>query len=142
MHGRQGGPTRALIGRDGERARIATALTTARQGGSAVIVMRGEAGSGKTALLDDAVTRAGVLRVLRTRGADPEGDRCFTALAELCRSLLGRLARLPGERAAALASTLGLDPHARVVDRYAVYAGTLDLLTGAADGEPAPGGGR
>ena len=64
---------RELIGRDGERARIERALTTARQGGSAVIVVRGEAGAGKTALLDDALARARGLTVLRTRGADREG---------------------------------------------------------------------
>ena len=56
-------PSRApLIGRDSERARIERALTTARQGGSAVIVIRGEAGAGKTALLDDTAGRAGELR--------------------------------------------------------------------------------
>src|SRR5829696_1718282 len=71
----RGGPTRALIGRDRERARIANALSTARQGGSAVIVIRGEAGAGKTALLDDTAARAGALRVLRTHGVGPEGDQ-------------------------------------------------------------------
>jgi len=127
---------RGLIGRDSERARIGNALTTARQGGSAVIVIRGAAGAGKTALLDDAAARAGGLRVLRTQGADPEGDRRFAALAELCRPLLGRLARVPPTRAGALASALGLERPARVVDRYAVYAGTLDLLTAAAEENP------
>jgi GMP synthase-like glutamine amidotransferase/tetratricopeptide (TPR) repeat protein len=133
---REGDPARALLGRDGERARIASALAAARQGGSAVIVVRGEAGAGKTALLDDAVARAAGLRVLRTRGADPDGDQRFTALAELCRPLLGQLARLPQARAAAVASALDPDPPARVVDRYSVYAGTLDLLTAAAEENP------
>jgi GMP synthase-like glutamine amidotransferase/tetratricopeptide (TPR) repeat protein/DNA-binding CsgD family transcriptional regulator len=129
-------PTRGLIGRDGERARIGTALTTARHGGSAVIVIRGEAGAGKTVLLNDAVARAAGLRVLRTRGADPEGDQRFAALSELCRPLLGELARVPDARAAAVAAALGVDSPARVVDRYTVYAGTLDLLTAAADENP------
>jgi GMP synthase-like glutamine amidotransferase/tetratricopeptide (TPR) repeat protein len=133
---REGDPARALLGRDGERATIASALTRAREGGSAVIVIRGEAGAGKTALLDDAVARAGELRVLRTRGADPEGDQRFAALAELCGPLLGELARLPDARAAAVASALDLDPPARVVDRYSFYAGTLDLLTAAAEEDP------
>jgi GMP synthase-like glutamine amidotransferase len=134
---RDGDPARALIGRDGERASIASALTTARQGGSAVIVIRGEAGAGKTALLDNAVARAGGLRVLRTRGDDPEGDQRFTALAELCRPLFDQLARLPQARAAAVASALDLDPPAHgVVDRYSVYAGTLDVLTAAAEEYP------
>ena len=107
----------------------------AREGGSAVIVIRGEAGVGKTALLDYAVARAGGLRVLRARGGELEADQRFAALAELCRPLLGRLARLPEARAAALASAFGLHSPACVVDRYAVYAGTLDLLTAAAEEE-------
>jgi GMP synthase-like glutamine amidotransferase/tetratricopeptide (TPR) repeat protein len=129
-------PARGLIGRDGERARIASALTTARQGGSAVIVIRGDAGAGKTALLDDAVARAGGLRVLRTRRPEPEGDERFAALADLCRPLLEELVRVPEARATALAAALGLDSATRVLDRYAIYAGTLDLLTAAADDNP------
>jgi GMP synthase-like glutamine amidotransferase/tetratricopeptide (TPR) repeat protein/DNA-binding CsgD family transcriptional regulator len=122
---------RQLIGRDGERAGIERALTTARQGGSAVIVVRGEAGAGKTALLDDALARARGLTALRTRG----GEQHFAAVAELCEPLLGRLARVPAARAAALASALGLGAPARAVDRFAVYAGMLDLLTTAAEEE-------
>jgi GMP synthase-like glutamine amidotransferase/DNA-binding CsgD family transcriptional regulator len=129
-------PGDALIGRDGERARIATALTSARQGGSPVIVIRGEAGVGKSALLDDAVAHAGGLRAVRTRGADPDGDQRFAALAELCRPLLDHLARLPEERGAAVAAALGVESPVRVADRYAVYAGTLDLLTASADETP------
>jgi GMP synthase-like glutamine amidotransferase/tetratricopeptide (TPR) repeat protein/DNA-binding CsgD family transcriptional regulator len=129
-------PARGLIGRDSERARIGRALAVARQGGSAVIVVRGEAGAGKTALLDDAVTRAGGLRVVRTRGADPEGEQRFTGLAELCEPLLDRLEQLPAARAAALSSALRLSAAPGAVDRYAVYAGMLDLLTAAAEETP------
>ena len=128
-------PARGLIGRDGERARILRALTTARQGGSAVIVVRGDAGAGKTALLDDAVARARGLTVLRTRGGDREGEQHFAALPELCEPLVGRLARVPAARAAALASALGLGAAPRAVGRFAVYAGMLDLLTTAAEAE-------
>ena len=129
-------PARVLVGRDGERGRIESALTAARQGGSAVIVVRGEAGAGKTTLLDDAVSRARGLTVLRTRGAEGDDEQRFAGLAELCEPLLGRLERLPGERAVALASAVrpGATPH--VVDRYAVYAGLLDLLTAAAEETP------
>jgi GMP synthase-like glutamine amidotransferase/tetratricopeptide (TPR) repeat protein/DNA-binding CsgD family transcriptional regulator len=130
---RGGEPARAPIGRDSERARIESALTGARQGGSAVIAVRGEAGTGKTALLEDAVAMARGLRVVRTRGADPEGEQPFAGLAELCQPLLGQLARLSAARAAALASALGLDAPLRAPDRYAVYAGMLDLLTAAAE---------
>jgi tetratricopeptide (TPR) repeat protein len=133
---RRAEPARGLIGRDNERARIANALTAARQGGSAVIVVRGEAGSGKTALLDDALAKARGLRVVRTRGADPDGEHRFAGVAELCEPLLGELARLPAARAAALASALRLGAPPAAVDRHAVYAGMLDLLTAAADETP------
>jgi GMP synthase-like glutamine amidotransferase/tetratricopeptide (TPR) repeat protein len=129
-------PARSLVGRDRELSRIESALTAARQGGSAVIVVRGEAGAGKTTLLDEAVARAPGLTVLRTRGADPDGVQRFVGLAELCEPLLGRLEGLPAARAAALASAVQPGAAARVVDRYAVYAGLLDLLTAAAEDTP------
>ena len=108
----------------------------ARHGGSAVVALRGEPGMGKTALLDDAAARARGLRIVRTRGADPEGEQGFAALAELCEPLLDQLPRLPAARAAALASALALSSSHRAVDRYAVYAGMLDLLTAAAEETP------
>ncbi len=131
-----GESVRTLFGRGSERARIERALGVARHGGSAVIVLRGEAGMGKTALLEDALARARGLRVVRTRGADPEGEQGFAALAELCEPLLDQLPRLPAARAGALASALALQSSHRAVDRYAVYAGMLDLLTAAAEETP------
>jgi GMP synthase-like glutamine amidotransferase/DNA-binding CsgD family transcriptional regulator len=127
---------RTLIGRDSALGRIESALTAARQGGSAVIVVRGEAGAGKTTLLDEAVARARGLTVLRTRGADRDGEQRFVGLAELCEPLLGRLEHLPGARAAALVSAVRPGAAPSVVDRYAVYAGLLDLLTAAAEETP------
>ena len=127
---------RLLVGRESELGRIESALTAARQGTSAVIVVRGEAGAGKTTLLDEAVARARGLTVLRTRGADRDGEQRFVGLAELCEPLLGRLEHLSGARAAALASAVCPGAAPRVVDRYAVYAGLLDLLTAAAEETP------
>ena len=125
-----------LFGRDHERARIESALTVARQGGSAVIVLRGEAGMGKTALLDDAVSRARGLTIVRTCGAGSEDERPYAALAELFEPLRGQLSCLPSARAAALASALGLRSPDGAIDRYAVYAGMLDLLTTTAEETP------
>jgi GMP synthase-like glutamine amidotransferase/tetratricopeptide (TPR) repeat protein/DNA-binding CsgD family transcriptional regulator len=125
-----------LIGRDNERAHLGRALTVARQGGSAVIVVRGEAGAGKTTLLDDAVGEAGGLRVVRTRGADPDADQRFAALAELCAPLLDWLEQLPAARATALSSAFQLGARSGTLDRYAVYASVLDLLTTAAKETP------
>ena len=131
-----GEPADRLIGRDSERARIGSALAVARQGGSAVIALCGEGGVGKTALLDEAVAKARGLRVIRTRGADPEGEQRFAAVGELCEPLLGQLGRLPAARAAALSSALGRGAPHRAVDRHAVYAGMLGLLTAAAEETP------
>jgi GMP synthase-like glutamine amidotransferase/DNA-binding CsgD family transcriptional regulator len=129
-------PARALVGRGSELGRIESALTVARQGGSAVIVVRGEAGAGKTTLLDDAVARARGLTVLRARGTDPGSERRFAGIVELCEPLLDRLARLPAARASALASAVRPGAAPRVADRYGVYAGLLDLLTAAAEETP------
>lgn len=129
-------PASTLVGRDIELGRLESALTAARRGGSAVIVVRGEAGAGKTTLLDEAVARARGLTVLRTRGADREGERPFAGLAELCEPLLGRLERLPAARAAAVASAVRPGAAPQVADRYAVYAGVLDLFTAAAEETP------
>jgi GMP synthase-like glutamine amidotransferase/tetratricopeptide (TPR) repeat protein len=131
-----GESARTLFGRDSERTRIKRALATARRGGSAVIVLRGDAGMGKTALLDDAMARAGGLKVLRTRGSDLDVEKPFAALAELCEPLLDQLALRPAARASALASALAISTPRRAVSRYAVYAGMLDLLTATAEATP------
>jgi tetratricopeptide (TPR) repeat protein len=125
-----------LVGRERERSRIDAVLDAAREGGSGVLVLRGEPGSGKTALLDDAVSRAAGVRVLRTSGRDTEVEVPFVALAELCNPLAWLLEALPAARAEPLAAALGLEHAPRAGDRFAVYAGALDLLTAAAEEEP------
>jgi hypothetical protein len=67
MRPREAGLARGLIGREVEQARIERAVAAARQGGSAVLVIRGDAGAGKSAVLDEAVARARDLTVLRSR---------------------------------------------------------------------------
>jgi GMP synthase-like glutamine amidotransferase/DNA-binding CsgD family transcriptional regulator len=133
-HGAKAG--HRLIGRNNERAQLGRALTVARQGGSSVIVVRGEAGAGKTALLDDAVARARELRVVRTRGSESAAEQGFGGLAELCAPLLDWLDHLPAARASALSAAFRLGAGPRSIDRYAVYAGVLDLLTAAAEERP------
>jgi GMP synthase-like glutamine amidotransferase/tetratricopeptide (TPR) repeat protein len=133
-HGRDLGDE--LVGRDRERMRIDALLDTAREGGSGVLVLRGDAGSGKTALLDDAVSRAGGLRVLRTAGRDGEIEVPFAALAELLRPLIGLLETMAPARAQPLAAALGRSDTPGQRDRFAAYAGALDVLTAAAENEP------
>jgi DNA-binding CsgD family transcriptional regulator/tetratricopeptide (TPR) repeat protein len=133
---RGAGRERRLGGRERECSRIDAAVRTAREGGSAVVVLRGESGIGKTALLDYAVATADGLSVLRTAGKDTEQERPFTGLGDLCRPLVEDIARLRPARAGPLAAALGLAGDAVAGDRFAVYAGVLDLLTTVAYERP------
>ena len=89
--------------RQDECAVLDRLLEGARAGRSGVLVMRGEAGVGKTALLDYAVASASDLRVLRAVGVESEMELAFAALHQLCAPLLDRLERLPGPQRDALA---------------------------------------
>ena len=124
-----------LIGRDAELARIERALETARTGGSDVLVLRGQPGIGKTALLRAAIERAEGMTVLRTRGLEGESQLPFAGLADLCEPVLGLRDRLPAAQAAALAGALELEPAAPAA-RLAIGAALLGLLSLAAEEQP------
>jgi predicted ATPase len=124
-----------LVGRHEERQQINGLLAAARLGSSAALVLRGEAGIGKTALLDHAIASAKDMRVLRTRGIQSESELPFSGLLELLRPLIGSLDRIPARQAAALKGALALEA-ADDTDSFAVYAGTLNLLVVAAEQEP------
>jgi DNA-binding CsgD family transcriptional regulator len=102
---------------------------------STVLVLRGEAGIGKTALLEHAASSAKGKRVLRTRGIQSESELAFSGLLELLRPLVDHLDRIPERQAAALKGALALEA-ADEDDAFAVYAGTLSLLVTAAEDEP------
>src|SRR4051812_32663460 len=126
-----------LIGRSAEREQLAGMVAGARQGRSGVLVITGEPGAGKTALLCDA--RDGALGsgmvVLRANGIESETSLAFAGVHELLRPLLGRLEEIPPGQADALRSALRLAPAAEV-DRFAVSAGVLSLLVLAAEHTP------
>jgi DNA-binding CsgD family transcriptional regulator len=124
-----------LIGREAELARVERALETARAGGSDVLVLRGQPGIGKTALLGAAIERAGGMTVLRTRGLEGEAELPFAGLAELCEPVLALRDRLPAAQAAALAGALELEP-AEPQARLAIGAALLGLLSLAAEEAP------
>jgi DNA-binding CsgD family transcriptional regulator len=124
-----------LVGRHEEQRRIEDLLDAARQGASGALVLRGEAGVGKTALLDHAAATAKGMRVLRARGIESESELPFSGLLELLRPLLSHVQRLPKPQAAALEGALALEA-TRSNDPFAVYAGTLGLLTLAAEEGP------
>ncbi|SEG29603.1 regulatory protein, luxR family [Nonomuraea solani] len=124
-----------LYGRTAEIATIDALIARARTGAGAALVLRGEAGAGKTALLDLAATRGGDMRVLRTAGVEPESDLAFAALHQLLRPVAGLLEPLPVPQRDAVRGALGLAATASG-DRFLLAAGVLSLLAEAA----APGG--
>ncbi len=124
-----------LIGREVELGRLRRALETARGGGSEVLVVRGEAGMGKTALLEALIAAADGMTVLRARGVESETGVPFAVLAELCEPVLSLRDRLPDAQAAALGGALALHPVAPQA-RLAIGAALLGLLSLAAEEEP------
>jgi predicted ATPase len=84
-----------LVGREAERRRLDALLAAARLGESGVLVVSGEAGIGKTALLDDTRARASDMRVLSVTGTETEHDLPFAGLAQLLRITVADLDRLP-----------------------------------------------
>ena len=122
-----------LVGRDAEQQQLDLLLQQARAGSSAVLVLRGEPGIGKTALLDYAGLRAGPMRVLRATGIEAETELAFAGLYSLLHPVLGHLSALPEGHAAALRAALGLGRDVAAPERLAVAAGTHGLLTTAAE---------
>jgi DNA-binding CsgD family transcriptional regulator len=107
----------------------------ARGGRSGVLVVRGEAGVGKTALLEYAIESASDLRAVRAVGAESERELAFAALHQLCAPMLGRLDLLPGPQRGALAVTFGLADGA-APDRFLVGLAVLGLLSEVAEERP------
>src|SRR5215208_5736177 len=99
-----------LVGREAERATTRNAIDAARAGRGGALVLRGEAGIGKTALLDDVVAHADAMTVVRTVGVESETELEFSALLDVCRPLLEHLTELPRQQADALGAVLGLGP--------------------------------
>src|ERR671924_1363824 len=124
-----------LFGRERESARIDEVLDAAREGRSGALVVRGEAGIGKSALLNAAVERADGLRVLRARGVESEVDIAFSGLHELLRPVLSSVDALPDSQSAALRAALALGDDA-VAERLAVFGGALSLLAAVAEEQP------
>jgi DNA-binding CsgD family transcriptional regulator len=124
-----------LIGRRRECGRVDALLDEMRRGSGGVLVLSGEPGIGKSALLGYARRRGGDCVVLEARGIEGEGELAFAALADLLRPLLGRLEAIPPLQAQALSGALALAPPVEG-DRFAVAAGSLGLLAAAAAERP------
>ena len=124
-----------LVGRGRECAAIDSLLEASSRGESGSLVLRGEAGAGKTALLGYAAGRAAEMSVLRVAGVEVESDLAFAGLHGLVRPIVDELPRLPRPQRAALSAALGLGP-AGGSDRFLVSAGVLSLLAAAAEDGP------
>ena len=124
-----------LLGRLPECAALSQLLDAARAGRSGVLVLRGEPGVGKTALLDWAVGSAAGLRVVRVAGVESEMELAFAALQQLCAPMLDKLEGLPDPQRAALGVAFGLETGA-VPDRFLVGLAVLSLLSEVAERQP------
>lgn len=124
-----------LHGRDVERAQLAELLEGAVRGRAGALVVRGEAGVGKSALLEDVIAGLAGVRVLRTQGLESESPLAFAALHRLLRPILSRLDRLPPPQARALRVAFGQE-EGPAVEPFLVALATLSMLTDAAENSP------
>ncbi|WP_445149960.1 helix-turn-helix transcriptional regulator [Baekduia sp. Peel2402] len=129
-------PPSGLLGRRSEREVLDGLVEGVGAGQSRVLVLRGEAGVGKTALLDRLADRAAAAcRVVRTAGVESEMELPFAGVHALCGSMLDRVERLPGPQGDALRTAFGLDA-GPAPDRFMVSLAVLSLLADAAEEQP------
>jgi DNA-binding CsgD family transcriptional regulator len=124
-----------FLDRTSERQVLDGLLATARGGESAVLVMRGEAGIGKTALLRYAARQASGFRVAQVAGVEAEMELPFSGIHQLCAPVLDHLDSLAPPQQGALNVALGLAP-GDVPDRFLVGLAVLGLLSAAAEERP------
>jgi DNA-binding NarL/FixJ family response regulator len=124
-----------LLGRAEERELLDRLLENVRAGQSAVLVVRGEAGVGKTALLRYCARQASGFRVASIAGVESEMELPFAGLHQLCAPMLGRLGVLPEPQQAALGVALGLSS-GPAPDRFLVALAALSLLAEVAAERP------
>ena len=124
-----------LRGRRSECEVLDRLLEAVRGGRSGALVVRGEAGVGKTALLEYAIESASDLRVVRAVGVESEMELAFAALHQLCASMLDRIDRLPGPQHDALGIAFGMRAGA-VPDGFFVGLAVLSLLSEVAEERP------
>jgi DNA-binding CsgD family transcriptional regulator len=131
------GPGRqtSLKGRTRECAQLDGFLGVIRQGESRSLVLRGEAGIGKTALLEYLIESASDLTVVRAVGVESEMELAYASLHQLCAPLLDRLERLPAPQRQAVEIVFGLSS-GTAPDRFLVGLGVLSLVSEVAEERP------
>ncbi|MEP7092259.1 MAG: AAA family ATPase, partial [Nocardioidaceae bacterium] len=123
-----------LHGRDLELGRLVALIEEAREGRAGSLVVHGEPGVGKSALLAEVVSTVSGARVLRTQGLESESPLPFAALHRLLRPLVGLIEQLPVPQANALRVAFGQE--AGTVEPFLVAVATLSMLTEAAEERP------
>jgi hypothetical protein len=124
-----------LLGRRSDCAKLDRLLNDARAGRSGALVLRGEAGIGKTALLRYAIESASDFAVARAIGVESEMELPFAALHQVCAPMLDRLELLPTPQRDALGTVFGVSVGS-VPDRFMVGLAVLSLLAEAAGERP------
>src|SRR3954454_6792858 len=127
--------TPVLRGRRSECETLDRLLGHVRAGKSRALVLRGEPGVGKTALLEYTIESAPDFRVARAVGVESEMELAFAALQQLCAPLLDRLERLPPPQRDALATAFGLSAGG-APDRFLVGLAALSLLSEVSEKQP------
>ena len=120
-----------LVDRFAERRQLDDLLDHVRSGLSQALVIRGEAGIGKSALLEYLVTEASGCRVIRAAGVQAEAELAFAGLHQLCSPLLDRLDHIPSPQRDALGTAFGLRT-GPPPDRFLVGLAVLSLVADAA----------
>ena len=123
-----------LHGRDIELARLDALIEDARRGTAGSVVVHGEPGVGKSALLAEVLSTLSGVRVLRTQGLESESPLAFAALHRLLRPVLDLVGRLPEPQAHALGVAFGQETG--TVEPFLVAVATLSMLTEAAEQQP------
>ncbi len=128
-------PSSGLLDRVGERDVLERLVAGVRAGQSRVLVLRGEAGVGKTALLRHLSEAAEGCRIARVAGVESEMELPFSGLHALCAQMLGRLPHLPSPQRDALSTAFGQNT-GPPPDRFLVGLAVLSLLADAAEEQP------
>src|ERR1700761_9288230 len=127
--------TTNLVGRHSECAILDQVVEALGKGESRALLLSGEPGVGKTALLEYLSNQASACRVIRVVGVQSEMELAFAALHQLCSPLLDRLPGIPLPQSDALRTALGMSA-GPVPDRFLVGLAVLSLLSDAAEQQP------
>jgi DNA-binding CsgD family transcriptional regulator len=126
---------RRLLGRHGECAALDQLVASVRAGPSRALVVRGEAGAGKSALLEYLAQHSSGCGIARAVGVESEMELAYAGLQQLCAPFLDRLDRLPGPQRDALGTAFGLRDGA-APNRFLVGLAVLSLLSDIAGKRP------